>query len=129
MASWQSMSKIALQSAKFLQKAKGKPDLRGSVNRSYYAAYCAIAYALPAGLKYPRDRRNPPHEMIPELIRRHFGANALTANQQRELIKAFNQLKDARITADYRPRHTVDGNLADSCYRKAETILATLEVI
>jgi hypothetical protein len=127
MSDWQSMSRAAARSARFLQESKGHQDPRGSINRSYYAVYCAIAHSLPTGLNYPHGRKNPPHERIPKLVRDHLLAG--NPDRRREVEKAFNFLKEARVTADYRPLQTADRQLCALCLKRSHLVLKALEVI
>jgi uncharacterized protein (UPF0332 family) len=120
MAEWKEMSVRAIRSAKLL---KEESDLRGSVSRAYYAAYYAVMHALPEDLTFPGGRNNPPHDRVPRYIKNNL---SLPKSKKKEVIKAFNTVKSARVTADYRPRLTVDQSLSISSVKSAQLILSTL---
>lgn len=121
MATWQEMSRDCLHVAKPLALQQ---QWRSSVNRSYYAAYCAVTGELVArGLSFAHGWNNPAHEQLPEFV-----ANNLTLpqNSRRRLIRLLRPLRRAREDADYRPGVTVDRILALDCIRDAAVIMRSL---
>ena len=82
MATWQEMSLGCLQAAKLLL-AEGQ--WRGSINRSYYAAYCAVSHELVRrGVRFPQGWNNPAHDQLPAMI--HNGLT-LPQDTRRKLIR------------------------------------------
>jgi uncharacterized protein (UPF0332 family) len=123
LATWKELSREHLRTAKLLI-AEGHP--RGSVNRSYYAAYCALTDALRAkGLTFPYGWGNPPHDQLPELIANNL---ALPREVRWQLRKVIRALRKAREDADYRPGVDVNRVLALNCIRDAITVLRKLGI-
>lgn len=117
------MSRDALEAAKQLT-APGQ--WRGSVNRSYYVAYCAVTAALVAhGLSFAHGWNNPAHDQLPDLVGNNL---PLPQNTRRSLRKVLRILRRARESADYRPGATIDRALALDCIRYAIIVLHLLEV-
>jgi len=122
-ATWQELSLECLWAAKMLA---GEGYWRSSINRSYYAAYCAVTSELVArGIRFARGWNNPPHDQLLNLI-----AHTLTLppNVRRRLRKLIRILRHAREDADYRPGISVDRTMALDCIRDTIVVLKDLEV-
>lgn len=123
MAAWQEVSLECLQAAKMLA---GEGYWRSSVNRSYYAAYCAVTNELVArGVRFARGWNNPPHEQLLTLITHNL---ALPQSVRRRIKKLIRILRHAREDADYRPGISVDRTMALDCIRDAIVVLKDLGV-
>ena len=123
MSTWQELSLDCLQAAKMLADTE---HWRSSVNRSYYAAYCAVTSKLVARrVSFAHGWNNPAHEQLPNLILHNL---TLPMNTRRRLKQLILFLREARENADYRPGITVDRATARDCIRDAETVLKYLEV-
>ncbi|MFQ6042163.1 MAG: HEPN domain-containing protein [Candidatus Poribacteria bacterium] len=124
MATWQELSLECLRAAKMLA---GEGYWRSSVNRSYYAAYCAVTSELVArGVRFARGWNNPPHEQLLNLITHNL---SLPLNVRRRLRKFIRLLRHAREDADYRPGASVDRATALNCIRSAVLVLRDLGVL
>lgn len=122
-ATWQELSLECLRAAKMLA---GEGYWRSSVNRSYYAAYCAVTSELVArGVRFARGWNNPPHEQLLNLITHNL---SLPLNVRRRLRKFIRLLRHAREDADYRPGASVDRATALNCIRSAVLVLRDLGV-
>ena len=123
MATWQELSLDCLRAAKMLA---GEGYWRGSVNRSYYAVYCATTSALVArGVRFARGWNNPAHEQLLDLITHNL---ALTQNVRRRLRKYIRILRQAREDADYRPGISIDHAVVLDCIRNADFVLKELGI-
>ncbi len=123
MATWQELSLECLRAAKMLV---GEGYWRSSVNRSYYAAYCAVTNELVArGVRFARGWNNPPHEQLLNLITHNL---AFPQNVRRRLRRLIRILRHAREDADYRPGASIDRAMALNCIRSAVLVLQDLEV-
>jgi uncharacterized protein (UPF0332 family) len=123
LATWQEVSRECLQAAKRLV---GDQYLRSSINRSYYAAYCAVTSELTVrGVTFAHGWNNPAHEQVPDLILHN---TTLPLNTRRRLRKLLRVLREAREDADYRPGITIDRTLALNCVRDAIAVLHYLEI-
>jgi uncharacterized protein (UPF0332 family) len=117
------MSLDCLRAAKALA---GEGYWRSSVNRSYYAAYCAVTSELVArGVRFARGWNNPPHEQLPNLIAHNL---TLPLDVRRRLRKLIRILRQMREDADYRPGISVDRPMALDCLRDAMAVLKDLGV-
>ena len=123
MATWQEVSLECLWSAKMLA---GEGYWRSCVNRTYYAAYCAVTSKLVAqGVRFARGWNNPPHEQLLNLITHNL---PLPQNVRRHLRKLIRILRHAREDADYRPGIFVGRTMALDCIRDAIVVLKHLGV-
>ena len=101
---------------------------RGSVNRSYYAAYCAISGLLPPAMKFG-NRSNPPHERVKELVTKTLKMPQFVGKSRRfQMAKRFNYLRMTRVDADYKPGVRIDRSEALQCLHIAIFICRTLGV-
>jgi len=122
-ATWRELSLDCLAAAKLLADEE---HWRSSVNRSYYAAYCAVTSKLVArSVSFAHGWNNPGHEQLPNLILHNL---TLPMNTRRRLKQLILFLRDAREDADYRPGRTIDKTKALVCLRRAELVLRDLEV-
>jgi len=122
-ATWQEASLECLRAAKMLA---GEGYWRSRVNRSYYAAYCAVTSELVArSVRFARGWNNPPHEQLLNLITYNL---ALPQNIRRRLKKLIHILRHAREDADYRPGISVGRTTALDCIRDAIVVLKDLGV-
>lgn len=118
------MSRDSLEAAKSLA---GQGHWRSSVNRSYYAAYCAVtAELVRRNASFPHGRNNPAHEQLPDFV---AGNLPLPQSVRRRLRTALRTLRSAREDADYRPAAAVDRTTALSSIRSAVFIQEGLEVL
>lgn len=123
MATWQEVSLECLRAAKTLA---GEGYWRSSVNRSYYAAYCAITSELVArGSRFGHGWHNPPHEHLLHLLTHNL---TIPQDVRRRLSRRLRTLRHAREDADYRPGITVNRTLALHCLRDAIVILQDVGV-
>lgn len=123
MATWQEMSLDCLRAAQQLYR-EGR--LRSSVNRSYYAAYCALASELVGrGIRFAHGWHNPGHDQLPDLM---LNNTSLPRDSRYRLNKAIRILRMAREDADYRPNVSVDRALALDCLRIALRVTDILEI-
>ncbi len=91
MATWRELSLDNLEAAKVLLAAG---HIRSSINRSYYAAYCAISQALVTrGVQFARGWNNPSHEQLLTLIRNGL---PLPRGTRQPLLQAVRRLRFAR---------------------------------
>jgi uncharacterized protein (UPF0332 family) len=117
------MSLDCLRAAKALA---GEGYWRSSVNRSYYAAYCAVTSELVArSVRFARGWNNPPHEQLLALVDHNL---ALPQEVRRRLRRLIRILRHAREDADYRPGISVDRTMALDCLRHAIVMLKDLGV-
>ena len=121
MATWTELSQEALQAAKSLA---GQGLWRGSINRAYYAAYCAVTGELvKRWVRFARGWKNPAHEQLPDLIEHRL---ALSHAARRRLKRIVRVLRKAREDADYRPGIVIDRALALDRLRDAITVMNEL---
>ena len=121
MATWTELSQEALQAAK---KLAGQGLWRSSINRSYYAAYCAVSGELvKRRVNFARGWQNPAHEQLPDLIENNL---ALPQTTRRRLKRIVRVLRKAREDADYRPGIVVNRALALDRLRDALTVMNEL---
>lgn len=119
MATWDDLSEEALRAAKALL---AEDCYRGCVNRSYYCVYCATASRLVSkSVEFRHGWKNSAHEQLPGLIRGRFGD--MSKVNRLKLVNVLRRLRLARIDADYRPRITVNENLAKNALRDASSFL------
>jgi uncharacterized protein (UPF0332 family) len=116
------MSLATLESAERLFLAQ---DHRGSVNRSYYAAYqAATSLSVARGDDFAQGRNNPSHDQLPELIRNNGDLPVVT---RRRVSRLLGGLRHAREDADYRPGVTVDRTTALDSLHQSAAVLNLLE--
>jgi hypothetical protein len=123
MPSWRDVGKENLQAARHLLFAS---CFRGSVNRSYYAAYSVLTDAFAGRLTFGYGGNNPSHQDIPNLILNNL--TALPAYRRREINAACRRLWKARVDADYVPTSLIDRAVAVSALRDSTRIFALLGV-
>lgn len=97
MATWGEMARDNRLAAKELSLA-GR--YRSSINRAYYAAYCAVASVLEGQVDFGHDGNNPAHGQLEPLI---LNMGSLTRNGRYTLQKAVRRLRGFRVLADYVP--------------------------
>ena len=99
----------ALKSA---QKLFEEGFYRGSVSRSYYAAYSFLSGALvrERGVSPWNEREGPSHASLPNEIAEYLagkthkvGATKLTREESRIVRRDLRTLYQLRVAADYRP--------------------------
>lgn len=123
MSTWQELSLDCLHAAKMLS---GGGHWRSSVNRSYYAAYCAVTSRLvERRVSFAHGWNNPGHEQLPNLIGHNL---PLPRNVRRRLQHLIRYLQEAREDADYRPGKTINRTTALECLHDAKMVLRYLEV-
>ena len=123
MATWEEMSGDCLSAAR---KLLDEGYLRSSVNRSYYAAYCAVTRVLVArNVSFPHGWNNPAHNQLPALILHH---TVLPFNRRYEVNKALRRLRKWREDADYRPGASLERGDAINSLRDAVFVVRTLGV-
>jgi uncharacterized protein (UPF0332 family) len=99
--------------------------LRSSISRSYYAAYCAVTHRLSeTGVRFPHGWNNPAHEQLPAFV---LNSISLPRAKRYRINRALRILRQARETADYRPRLTVNAELVRLCLHNAIDVLQMLE--
>jgi uncharacterized protein (UPF0332 family) len=122
-ATWEELSLECLSVAKILLV---RGHFRGSINRSYYAAYCALTNVLiERKVRFARGWNNPAHEQLTPLI---SSSLSLPQEARRRLRKRIFLLRHAREDADYRPGISIDRRLALNCIRDAIAVLNDLGV-
>ncbi len=122
MSTWREMSQDCLQVAKLLLT---ESQWRSSINRSYYAAYCALSHALiHQGVRFPHGWNNPTHEQLPALVRNGL---PLSQPRRRPINQALRRLRYAREDSDYRPMAFVTKTVAMACIHDAELIVEIME--
>ena len=100
--------------------------LRGSVSRSYYAAYCAVTCCLVRrGIVFANGSSNPPHAELPGYVGNIGG---LTEDQRRSIRRALRRLWKARVDADYIPAAVIDSAIARDALRDALRVMRLLGV-
>jgi len=119
---WEEMSVGRVRAAKALLDGG---IYRDSVNRSYYAAYCAATSAV-AGrtITFGFGRQNPSHEQLPRLI---LNLGHISITKRRRIGALLRVLRNARVYADYRPRYAVNRSHALDSIRDASAVLQLLE--
>lgn len=123
MATWTELSRESLQAASSLARVG---LWRSSINRSYYAAYCAVTGELAKRrVSFARGWNNPAHEQLPSLIEHNL---ALPRATRRRLKTILRLLRRAREDADYRPTITIDRALALNSLRDAAAVMKELGV-
>jgi len=123
LATWQELSLDCLRAAKMLA---GEGFWRSSVNRSYYAAYCAVTSVLVArNVRFARGWSNPTHAQLLDLITHNL---ALPQNVRRRLRKYIRILRQAREDADYRPGISIDRVVSLDYIRNADFVLKELKI-
>ena len=120
---WQEMSANCLRSAKRLAAAD---DYRGSINRAYYSAYCAVTALLVAkGIQFAHGWNNPSHDQLPELVGNNL---PLPVNTKRRVRTSLRSLRKAREDSDYRPGISVEREMALDSIRQAISLRKDLGV-
>ena len=123
MATWTELSQEALQAAKSLA---GQGLWRSSINRSYYAAYCAVTSELVRRrVSFARGWNNPAHEQVPDLIEHNLSLPRAT---RRRLKRIMRVLRRVREDADYRPAIVIERAHALDSLRMAAVVLKEMGV-
>ena len=120
---WKALSLECFKSAQIL-RTRGMH--RSSVNRSYYAAYCAITANLPQETQFAHGMQNPSHQQIRKLLDSTLG---ISPARRKRHAKALNFLWHSRVDADYRPTRSIAEQASIDCIHHASLICSTLEVI
>lgn len=122
MATWKELGQDNLEAAKALLADE---HWRSSVSRSYYAAYCAVSQRLAEkGVQFARGWNNPAHDQLLALIRNGL---TLPPEARHRTTTTLRRLRLARETADYRPDHLVEKDLALASLRDAGSVLRMME--
>lgn len=98
---------------------------RSSINRAYYAAYCAVASVLEGQVDFGHDGNNPAHGQLEPLI---LNMGSLTRSDRYTLQKAVRRLRGARILADYVPASVSDKSSALEAVRNLNRVFEILEI-
>lgn len=120
------MARAARRAANSLNAAG---ELRSCISRCYYAAYSAVTGELlkaSPGIQFRNGRRNPYHEDLPRYVKSNLPH--LDDGTRRQLAKHVRFLREARVTADYRPHLTVDTALATRSLSLALSVFRDLGV-
>jgi len=127
MATWRELSLECQKAAKNLLRGPEQDQCpRSSINRSYYAAYAALAGKLEGKVVYKEGRENPSHAYLPAYILHNM--NSLSPDARQILKKAIGRLWKARVNADYIPANYSDREMALNSLRDANTVLDALEI-
>ena len=127
MATWRELSLECRRAAKNLLRGPAEEQCpRSSINRSYYAAYAALAARLEGKVIYKEGRENPSHADLSAYILRNL--SSLSPSARRILEKAVGRLWKARVNADYIPANYSDREMALNALRDANTVLDALEI-
>lgn len=118
LATWAELSRESLQAARSLAR---EGFWRGSINRSYYAAYCAVTGELvKRRVRFARGWNNPAHEQLLSLIEHNL---SLPRESRRRIKTILRLLRHAREDADYRPAIAIDRKLALNSLRDAAVVM------
>ena len=123
---WKDLSRDNFASAQKLRDDGDPRFWRSSVNRSYYAAYCAAAMHLcTPGRRFPHGRNNPDHGQLATLI----GAlSSIPVSDRRKVQHQLRSLREARTTADYRPGRTITQYDSIAAVKSAAVVLILLGI-
>ncbi len=117
MATWRQLSDDSLLAAEILLQ-DGK--YRSCVSRAYYAAYCAATHEIVQRLTtFSHGWNNPTHELVPKYIRDNL---PIAPAKKNAVITSITLLRYYRVDADYRPRTTIDEQIARDCIRTAAEV-------
>jgi uncharacterized protein (UPF0332 family) len=123
--SWRARSGVSLRATRALFVAE---NWYGVANRAYYAAYQACtSLCIEHGdaVHFPKDRNNPSHEQVSDLIQNN---GSLSQSTRRQVKTNLAFLRENRVNADYRPGTLVDKDTALRCLRFAVNVTSLLGV-
>jgi uncharacterized protein (UPF0332 family) len=121
-ATWREMSRECLEQARILLK---EGPWRGSISRSYYAAYCAVTSDLvERGLGFAHGWNNPGHDQLPQLVLHN---TTWPHGTRYRVNRSLRRLRNGREDADYRPGAAIGRQDAVDLFRDADTLIQTLE--
>jgi uncharacterized protein (UPF0332 family) len=124
MAKWHELAQDSLAAAGELTRS-GRH--RSAVSRAYYAAFAAATMRLhSAGVPFPADWDGPAHRDLPRLIEMNLPRPDL--GKRRKLKQLVQNLYNTRISADYKPGHSIGSVEARSAVNYAGMVLKSLEV-
>jgi uncharacterized protein (UPF0332 family) len=125
MATWNELSWEALDSSRRLMEYE---RYRSSVNRAYFAAYAKLTSALVASRSVAfANGNNPTHQQLPDLVLNHLPHRILPLHRRRDIKRGIENLRKARIEADYAPQSTIQRHEALQALKLACDIIQSVE--
>ena len=118
---WRQMAEDSLQVAEVLLRAG---HFRGSVSRSYYAAYCATTGRIVQNVtSFPFGWNNPPHQSVSRYVQNNLSLPQTVKNAVETNITLLRLFRE---DADCRPAKTIDELTARDCVRLSAGVLQLL---
>lgn len=120
---WKRMGLESLSAGRALLNLNDEGHLRSAISRFYYAGYCLSTSKL-YGKCFGRDRRNPSHKQLPNLIET---ASSLSLEHRKLVKKQLSFLRRSRESADYAPGQSLARPDVRDCLRAVNLIRDVIE--
>lgn len=107
MATWANLATESMAEAKCLHDAG---FYRAAVSRCYYVAYAAMTglFAPDRHMEFAHARNNPSHDQLQAYVDNNLPARTFGRRQRQMISRSFDNLRKARILADYVPGRTIN---------------------